>query len=106
MLKLRIALGLALIVGTLTLTNGLLQGARAATIVYRTIISVVIFGFMGYGLGFITERYFGKVMEKDINKGQEIDVVSEEQSLEELSSKSEFAPFIAENFQKMKRPEE
>ena len=107
MLKLRIALCLALIVGTLTLTYGMLQGARTATIAYRSITSVVLFGFIGYGLGFIIENYLKKLLvEKDIKKGQEIDIVIEQQPIEELSDNPEFAPFTADNFQQMTRPEE
>jgi hypothetical protein len=106
-LKLRIALCLALIVGTLTLTNGMLQGARVATIIYRIIISVTLFGFIGYGLGFIFENYFKKyLVEKEIGKGQEIDLVSEQPSLEELSKEPAFSPFTADNFQQMTRPKE
>lgn len=106
-LKLRISLCLALIVGTLTLTYGMLQGARIATIIFRSIVSIVLFGFIGYGLGIIFERYWQKALkEKDKNEGQEIDIVSEQQPLGEVCSDSEFAPFTADNFQQVTRLEE
>jgi len=105
-LKLRIALCLALIVGALTLLNGMLQGARLETVIYRIIISIAIFGLIGYGLGIIVERFLENIVVKNIEQGPK-DIVNEEQPLEEdLPVDSEFAPFTSESFQQITRPKE
>lgn len=106
MLKLRSALCLALIVGALTLLNGMLQGARLETIVYRIIISIAIFGFMGYGLGMIVERFLKNIAIKKVEQGQKKDILNEERPLEDLPVSSEFAPFTSTSFQQITRPKE
>lgn len=106
MLKLRIALGLASIVGALTLLNGILQGARIETVMYRAIISIAVFGFIGYGLGIIAENFLRRVLAKEMGREQETESINEQQSLEDLSVDSEFAPFTSQNFQQISRPKE
>lgn len=101
MFKLRIALCLALIVGTLTLLNGMLQGARLETVIYRFIISISIFGFIGYGLGIIVERFLRHRAAIYLEKEQKKDSLEEDNP-----GDSEFAPFTANSFQQVKRPEE
>jgi Na+/glutamate symporter len=106
-LKLRIALCLALIVGTLTLLNGMLQGARLETVIYRIIISIAIFGIIGYVLGIIVERFLQKKLEvKNRDQGQKEESVNEEQFLDDLPKDSEFAPFTSNSFQQITRPKE
>lgn len=51
MLRLRFAGGLALIVGMVTLVISILNDARPTTILYRSVISVSVFGLLGYLLG-------------------------------------------------------
>jgi hypothetical protein len=105
-LNLRIALCLALIVGALTLLNGMLQGARLETIIYRIIISVAIFGLIGYGLGIIVERFLKNIVVKNVEQGQK-DIVNEGQPLDnDLPVDSEFAPFTSNSFQQITRPKE
>jgi hypothetical protein len=105
-LKLRIALCLALIVGTLTLLNGTLQGARLETVIYRFIISIAIFGFIGYGLGIIVERFLQHTVAKNLEQEQEKDSLKDDKPSEDSPGDSEFAPFTADSFQQVKRPEE
>lgn len=106
-LKLRIALCLALIVGALTLLNGMLQGARLETVIYRIIISIAIFGIIGYVLGIIVERFLKKKLEvKNREQGQKKEIVNEEQPLDDLPKDSEFAPFTSSSFQQITRPKE
>jgi uncharacterized protein YacL len=105
-LKLRIALCLALIVGALTLLYGMLQGARLETIIYRIIISIAIFGFIGYGLGIIVERSLKNLEVKNIKQGQKKDIVDEKQPLDDPPKDSEFAPFTSNSFQQISRPKE
>jgi hypothetical protein len=102
-LKLRIALYLALIVGALTLLYGMLQGARLETVIYRIIVSIAIFGIIGYGLGIIVERFL-----KNVAQGQkkDQDIVNEKQPLDDAPKDSEFAPFTSSSFQQITRPKE
>lgn len=106
MLKLRIALYLALVVGTLTLANGILYDARAVTIIYRVVISVVIFGLAGYCLGVGIEVFLKRLLLKDIEKRQHNDTIHEQQVSDELSTESEFSPFTSGNFEQISRPKE
>lgn len=109
MLKRRIALCLALVAGTLTLTNGLLYGARTITIIYRVAISLTVFAFLGYGVGCIAENFLGELLEKEKEKEQDkhADVALEQQAIdEELPNESAFSPFTSDNFQQISRPKE
>lgn len=114
MLKLRIALCLALVVGTLTLTNGVLHDARVTTIIYRVMISVVLFGVVGYGLAVMGEKIYRELVAKNSNPGEEIEVVpeeqinivSKEQTNDEVVPEAEFSPFASENFEQISRPKE
>jgi thiamine transporter ThiT len=103
-LKLRIAFCLALVVGILTLANGIVYGARAITILYRVVISVVVFGFAGYFLGFVIENFLKQLLIRNTAQGQHIDVVSEQQTTDELPTESAFKPFVSENFEQISRP--
>lgn len=104
MLKLRVALCLALVVGTLTLTNGIFYGARLMTIVYRVLISLIIFGFAGYFLGVVAEKFLKELLLKYTDPVQDIDVVTEEEITEGLPPENGFSPFTTENFEQISRP--
>ena len=103
MLKLRIALCLALIVGSLTLINGVVYGARTMTVLYRVIISVVIFAFLGYGLGIIIEKFLQRIIN---DKTEEEQQVIQEETIAEVPIEAEFNPFTSDNFEQISRPEE
>ena len=105
-LRLRIALCLALVVGTLTLTNGILYGARAITIIYRVAISVVVFGFAGYFVGVVLEKFFKKILVKKVAQDQHIDLALDQQNSDQLPNESGFSPFTSDNFQQISRPKE
>jgi len=105
-LKLRIAWCLALVVGTLTLINGILYDARLVTIFYRVAISIVVFGLVGYGAGIIIENFLKKLLVKKAAEDQHIKVASEQQTADELPNESEFSPFTSGNFQQISRPKE
>ena len=112
MLKLYVALGLALVVGTLTLTNGIFYGARLMTIFYRVLISIAIFGIAGYFLGFAAEKFVNQLLLKDAAAHeQHIDVVSQEEEAETEKATEEeglpentFSPFASDNFEQISRP--
>jgi len=105
-LKLRAALCLALIVGTLTLLNGVLQGARLETIIYRIIVSVAIFGFIGYGIGLIVERFLKNIALKKLEEESQKDRLQENESSDDITDNSEFAPFTSTSFEQITRPKE
>jgi len=105
-LRLRIALYLALVVGTLTLTNGIFYGARIVTIIYRVVVSVVVFGLAGYGVGILFENFLKKLLEKKLAQGQHIDIALEQQTIDEVPNESGFSPFTSDNFQQISRPKE
>lgn len=113
MLKLRMALYLALIVGTLTLINGVWHDARMATIIYRVMISVVLFGVVGYGLGVMGDKIYREVVakriaeekEKEVTLGEQANIVNE-QNNNEVTPEAEFSPFASEHFEQISRPKE
>lgn len=105
MLKLYISLCLALVVGTLTLTNGILHDARMATIAYRVVISVVLFSVVGYALGVMCEKFYRNLIENNRKQGLHTDVVSE-QTDEEVVPEPEFSQFASDNFEQISRPKE
>jgi len=105
-LKLRTALCLALIVGTLTLLNGVLQGARIETIIYRIIVSIAIFGFIGYGIGLIVERFFENIALKKLEEKSQRDELKENEPSDDVTENSEFAPFTSTSFEQITRPKE
>jgi len=120
-LTLRIAVSLALVVGTLTFIHAFSYGARLSTIMYRVAISVLVFGFVGYGLGEVFLKFFKtlsakyepQVTEEQIETETETEesIQSNQSELElasdsESESDSEFSPFTPENFKQMTRPKE
>jgi len=75
-LKLRVALYLAITAGILTLLVGALSTVAPTIIVYRTIVSVVLFAVLGYTSGQFAERCLRKkLVEPAPQKGKHIDVV-------------------------------
>ena len=106
MLKRRIALCLALVVGTLTLTNGIIHGARAVTISYRVAISVVVFAIVGYAIGVVLEFFIKKMIVKNKVKSEHINIDLDQQIIDELPNESGFTPFTSDNFQQIPRPKE
>ena len=110
MLKLYISLCLALVVGTLTLTNGILHDARMSTVAYRVLVSFLLFGVIGYALGFMGEKFYKELIDKIQKEHPQEDVSSEENTDEEVvsesESESEFSPFASDNFEQISRPKE
>ena len=106
MLKPRIALCLALVVGALTLINGILSSVRAVTILYRVVMSVVAFGLVGYAIGVVIEKFFKEFLEEKMSQPKHIDIVSEQQPLDEIPTESEFSQFTSDDFQQISRPKE
>lgn len=80
-MKLRLALGLALIVAVLTAGFGLMHGVRPLTVLYRTFISLLVFAVGGYILGSGAELLLARWLAGIKPKGQNVDIVSEDDGL-------------------------
>ena len=106
MLKLYIALCLALVVGTLTLTNGILYDARLTTIIYRVLISIVLFAVIGYILGVVVEKNYKELVAENITQEETEPIISEQERDETVVSESEFSPFASDSFEQISRPKE
>ncbi|MCE5284762.1 MAG: hypothetical protein LLG02_02790 [Pelosinus sp.] len=99
MLKLRIAICLALFVGTLTLVLGLINEARFTIIIYRTMVSFLLFGVLGLVFGSVAERFLHKFLQKLTNKGQD-DIVNETELAQSQDQEAAaFSPFNPDNFE-------
>lgn len=80
MFKIRAALFLAVIAGLLTFISGLLNDTRPITALYRTGISLVVFGCCGFLLGGMAQMLLLRITEKGKQKGQTIDIVDNAES--------------------------
>ncbi|HWR08200.1 hypothetical protein [Sporomusa sp.] len=93
-LKVRIGLYLALIAGILTILVGAMSSVTPVVILYRTLVSVVLFAVLGYTSAQFAERYFRGKINETVPKGNNIDVVSLDEPLA-----SEFKPLNPEHFE-------
>jgi len=84
--KLRVALFLAGIAGLLTFISGLMNDTRPITALYRTGISLVVFGCGGFFLGGLAQILLVRVTETVEHKGQNIDIADTSDSNEQLST--------------------
>lgn len=85
MFKLRVALFLAVIAGLLTFISGLVNDTRPITALYRTGISLVVFGCGGFLLGGLAQTLLARATDTEL-KGQNIDVTDNLASNEQLSN--------------------
>lgn len=107
MLKLRVSLGLALVVAVLTATVGLVQGARPITVLYRTVSTLAGFSLGGYLAGCLAEAYLKRRLAGVKPKRQGVDIISKDGAIDndELLNPShatpQFSPFVPENFEQI-----
>lgn len=112
MLKIWLAAGLAAIVAVITIVTGFLNQARFIVILYRTVISLIISGCIGYAAGVFFQRvWLPYLLRKNIEKEQsvmkaEVPQTEEnpEEAMNENTEKTEFAPFTAENLNRVSPP--
>lgn len=107
MVKLRIAIGLALVVAVLTAAVGLMQGLRLPTVFYRTVISLTGTALAAYLAVNLAGAYFSRRF-ADIKPGRnKVDIISKDGIIEndELLNPShatpQFSPFVPENFEQI-----
>lgn len=122
MLKIWLAIGLAMTVAVIIIFMGIMNQARFTVILYRTIISIGIFASCGYILGMIYETkflpYAKKLLETDVNNQEHqrdedtvqatgkddnsIDDYSDD--LAEKKEEADFAPFTTDNLKRVVSP--
>lgn len=122
MLKIWLAIGLAMTVAVMIIFMGIMNQARFTVILYRTIISIGIFASCGYIFGMIYEikflPYAKKLLETDVNNQEHqrdedtmqatsnddnsIDNYSDD--LTEKKGEADFAPFTSDNFKHVVSP--
>lgn len=108
MFKLRVALLLAVIAGLLTFISGLMNDTRPITALYRTGISLVVFGFGGFLLGGLAQKLLARTADTAQQKGQNIDVTDNSSFNEQLStelaqSDDEFRPLTSDMVKRVYR---
>jgi len=107
MLKLRIALGLALVTAVLTAAAGMVQEVRPLTILYRTAMTFAGFSLGGFLAAMATEAYYRRRFADIKPKGKNIDIISKDgiidndELLNPAHASSQFSPLTPENFEKM-----
>ncbi|MDR3563778.1 MAG: hypothetical protein P4N59_20410 [Negativicutes bacterium] len=106
MLRRRIALSLALAGCILTILVGFISDVRPMTIGYRSLISLLVFGILGYLIGGVIETFSDRVKADFVTKGQNVDIVSNNDedihpSASGTSSPNEhhFSAFSSEQFE-------
>lgn len=100
MFKLKITLCFALIAGMLTVIVSVLKDVRILTTLCRMLVSAFIFGIIGYICGHITEIFLNVLLSKMKPKGQNIDIVSEQENKDSSAQPvSDFSPFNKDDFE-------
>lgn len=106
MFRLYVAFGLAVAAGLVTAISGLWQDLGTFTLSYRTLISIVIFGAVGFFFGGYAEVFVRGILETALNpKGQNIDITSKDSIIEadELINPSHaqknFSPLTPNDFE-------
>ncbi len=107
MVKVRIVLGLALIVACLTAAVGLVQGLRLPTVFYRTAISLAGSALAAYLAVYLAESYVRRRFADIKPKRNKVDIISKDGIIEndELLNPThttpQFSPFVPENFEQI-----
>jgi len=107
MLKLRIALGLALVTAVLTAAAGMVQEVRPLTILYRTAMTFAGFSLGGFLAAMATEAYYRRRFADIKPKGKKIDIISKEvlfdkdELLNPAHASPQFSPLTPESFEKL-----
>lgn len=96
--KLRVSLYLAFAATILTIIVGVFNGIATTAILYRTLVSLVLFSVLGYICGQFAERFLQEKVDKLEEKGQHLDIKADEDQEKELTV-SEFTPLNPENFE-------
>ncbi len=105
-LKLYTAVCLALVVGIFTMIIGFLNDARPLTILYRTTISILIFGCCGFFFGGMVERFLQSLLARFNILGQKVDIIGEQEISDQTLDATPFSPLTSDNLERVYRPKE
>lgn len=97
-LKLRVSLVLAFATSILTILVGFSNGIATTAILYRTLVSLVLFSVLGYICGQFAERFLQQEVDKPEMTGQNLDIIANVDQEAELPV-SEFKPLSPDNFE-------
>ncbi|QDR80517.1 hypothetical protein [Sporomusa termitida] len=97
-LNIRIGLYMALITGMLTILVGAMSGVTPVVILYRTLVSLVLFAVLGYSSVQFAERYFRDKLNETGTKGKHLDVVSPDEHGDKIPA-PEFKPLNPEQLE-------
>lgn len=106
--KLRAALVLALFAGIVTMAICFINNTRPYTILFRTVITFLLFGVCGFWLIGRAEPFYNKLKGEMKPKGQNIDIVSENEQSEMVETEAiqEFTPLTPGNLEHLTRPKQ
>lgn len=98
--KLQISLGIAVVASCLTLLVSALSSITLTAMVYRTLVSLVLFAVLGYTCGQFAERFLHKKLDEIESKDTNNDIASngDEENGDEPPVEK-FAPLNPENFE-------
>ncbi|HML31516.1 MULTISPECIES: hypothetical protein [Sporomusa] len=100
-LKLRVSLYMAFAASILTVLVGAFNTIALTAILYRTLVSLVLFAVLGYACGQFAERFLQEkqeTLEEADLKGTNVDIVSSDEPEAEELPIPEFTPLNPENF--------
>lgn len=105
MFKRQCSLFLAIVSGILTLCVGFLQDVGIGTILFRCLISMIVFGLCGFLCGMFADKFLSRFEErpKPSTKGTRVDIVSVGEDhipaeAMENAAEPKFSPFTPDNF--------
>lgn len=100
MLKIRLAFSISITAALLTIIFAILSDLGIVALTYRTLISAIIFGVLGYLLGLVIEKFIGKLTNQHQTKGQNIDIIADEETLSDNEVAS-FSPLDPDTYEKI-----
>lgn len=100
MLKIRLALIISLSAASLTIIVGMLSDIGMVALAYRTLVSIVAFGVLGYLLGLTMERFIINLTNQSKTKGQNIDIIAKEDVFSDNETTS-FSPLNPDTYEKI-----
>lgn len=106
MRKLWFALSLALLGSVLTLIMGLLSDVRLLALFYRFCVSFIILGLCGYVIAVIVEKFVVMDTQELKTKGQNIDIISEQQQPSENDQEDSFIPLTPDSLEHISLPKD
>lgn len=105
MFKLQFAGCLALFVGIVTFVISVMNDARPTTILYRSVISVSVFGLLGYLLAGLTGNWLAAKSDSLHSSEEPAEQVNEQKS-DGMPAERAFDPFTPDQFEHISSPKD